>query len=262
MKTLLIGISLISTAVFAAKGTVSRGGLGFLFPDTNSFTNPGNFVNGSGTSVEVGYGLTSGSTTQSLGASAIYGRGKFGLGAYFSRSSTDLILTSAATDSAGAGLGVSLFKEQLNLGAGYSRSVTDSTDPGSYNVALSWQPKGKGFGIGAGVSSTLATTPAQTGVFSLGYQFSPAFSAELDWLFSAWTTDAISSGDPAGYIKVENGRFYLSAGDRMTLSSSSHLVSLRLGALVTQKCDISLYGNTVLTTGGATSFGATGRIVF
>ena len=259
----LVLVGVFSNVVLAAKGTASRGGLGFLFSDGNGFANPAHFGSSEGTASEINYAKTGGSTAQDVTVSAVHGNGRMGFGAYFERAGTD-IATTDVLDIAGVGVGVSLLKDALNLGVGYGKSVSASqTNNGAYNVALTWVPKGKGISAGVGAVITIGgSTTVQSATVSLGYVFSPAVAWEVAMLSSDWTTNGLINGNPATYLKTEGGRFYGSFGYVYLRSASQHSVSTRLGMMMGQKVDLSLYGSAVAVTGGLTSFGATARVVF
>jgi hypothetical protein len=121
MKNLLITI--FSIGLFAsaamAKGTsnLSRGGYGFLFPDANSFNNGGQMAGTVGTAIEGYYTREDQSKDQTLTPSVVWGSGRVGLGAFVSRNGTSLTgNASAHSDSAGAGLGVSLASGRVTVG--------------------------------------------------------------------------------------------------------------------------------------------------
>src|SRR3989338_8357953 len=97
---------LLSTVCFAKSGSIARGGLGFLYSDNNSFSNPGNFGESSGFAVDAKYTTANSGASVGATASAVYGTGSLGIGAYDIRSGSNLTNTGAFSDVAGGGIGI------------------------------------------------------------------------------------------------------------------------------------------------------------
>src|SRR4051812_29699986 len=97
MRTLKIFVSFVIlfaavTAQARGGGNIMRGGLGFLFPDHNSFNNVGQFAADHGMAVEALYARTNqGGGPQTILPSFVYSNGAMGLGFYGSHTGTSLI---------------------------------------------------------------------------------------------------------------------------------------------------------------------------
>ncbi len=252
-----------ATSAFADKSTkIMRGGLGFLFPDHNSFSNPGQFPLSYGMAIETGYTRVNGSSAQALTPSFVYGNGQVGLGAFYSRSGADLGSTSS--NSVGAGLGVSFLKDKFTMGVGYTR-VLDSTrtSDGSLQVTANLngpQRKGPSVGIGVGTSMNAAGGDRQNASASLGYSFRSNDNIEAGVLFN----DLRSTSDFDPYFAGTIGSQYMYLGGtyRYLKASEDHQVGARLGFILGRYIDFSASANYVLETGGATSYGGTVRASF
>lgn len=259
----LVVAAAFSLPAYADKSTkIIRGGLGFLFPDNNSFVNPGQFPLSYGMAIEAGYGRVNGTSDQSLTPSFVYGNGQLGLGVSYSRSGTDLGSTS--TSSLGAGLGMSFLKDKLTVGASYTRSLeTPRTDDGTLGFTANLNgPQRMGPSLGVGFGTTLGATSAnvQTGTLGVGYSFRSNQSIEGGLTFN----NLSDTSDFNPFFAGTFGSQYVYLGGSYTYlkTSTDHKVGGRLGFILGRYIDLSATATYVLKTGGAATYGATVRASF
>lgn len=260
---LLILVAAFSLSAHADKSTkIIRGGQGFLFPDNNSFTNPGQFPLSYGMAFETGYTKVNGTSDQQLTPSFVYGNGQLGLGAFYARSGTDL--GSNATSAIGAGAGVSFLKNKLTFGASYTRSLeTIRTDDGTLGFTANLngpQRMGPSLGVGFGTTLGSTTTNTQTGNVAVGYSFRSNQSIEGGLKFN--NLSDTSDFDP--FFAGTFGSQYVYFGTSYTYlkATTEHQVGGRLGFILGRYIDVSAMATYVLKTGGAASYGATVRASF
>lgn len=265
-------LSLLATALLlvsvpalgADKSTkIIRGGLGFLYPDHNSFTNPGQFPLSYGMAFEAGYTRVNASTTQALTPSLVYGNGKVGLGAFYQRAGAGLT-GAGSTNAVGAGFGVALLKNKLTFGAGYSTSLsTGRTDDGTVQLTANLNgPQRQGPSLGLGVTSTINSTigQRQTATLGVGYSFRSNNSLEGGVKFNRLSTLGDYSPFLAGTLGTQF--LYVGANYLYGVLAKTHTVSARVGFIFGRYVDVSALATRVMTTGGATSYGASLRASF
>jgi len=258
----LVLAAVFTTSAFADKSTkIMRGGLGFLFPDHNSFANPGQFPLSYGMAIETGYTRVNGSSAQGLTPSFVYGNGQVGLGAYYTRSGMDL--GSSASSSIGAGVGASFLKDKFTMGAGYSRSLDSTrTNDGTIQVTANLNgPQRKGPSVGVGFGTTLgAATNVRTGTASVGYSFRSNDNIEAGVLFN--NLSSFSDFDPYFAGTVGSQYMYLGGTYRYLKTAEQHQAGARIGFILGRYIDLSASASYVLVSGGASSYGATVRASF
>lgn len=254
---------LSATSHAAGKSMLSRGGLGFLFPDHNSFSNPGQFSLDKGTAFEGSYATQStdaGSAT-TMGGSVVYSSGSFGIGAYGNRAG----LSGFEMDSAGAGLGFAMAKGRLTLGLSMARVLTTAfqTNDGTVGVGLTWNgAKREGFTLGAGVTTTLNDSVADTrgATAGLGYGFKSGYSFEAN--FTLPSIDDTAAYTLAGYLNMAGKVFYFSGGATYDASAQTQSGAARLGLTLGNTFDVSGTVTYPFQTGGNPTFGGTARLAF
>lgn len=266
MKASLLVLALVvgaATPAYADKSTkILRGGLGFLFPDHNSFSNPGQFPLSYGMAIETGYTRANGSSDQALTPSFVYGNGKVGLGAFYSRSGTDL--GTASTSSVGVGLGTSFIKDKFTFGASYARALeTVRVNDGFVQVTANLNgPQRKGPSLGVGVGTTLKQVGGdrQNGNIGLGYSFRSNENFEAGLKFN----DLRDTSNFSPYAAGTFGSQYVYMGGSYTYEKTDedHVVAARLGFIIGRYIDLSALASYVLETGGAATYGATLRASF
>lgn len=269
MKAIVLFSALLVLTVHAKPSSVSRGGAGFLFTDKNSFSNPGQVAIGKGTALEMKYerqDRNGANLSQSATTSVAFGNGVFGIGAFGTRSGTELSKSANSTDSAGAELGVALAKEKLTAGVGYSRSIDSAqADNGALTGTLSMNPsKERGVAFGAGGSTTLGrTTNVVSAIAALGYSFKannsfegtfelPDVKKTKTYTGSAFVTlggPKVYFGSGYSYVKVEN-------------ANAVHQVQGRLGFVVANYVDFSAFATQTLQSGQTPLWGGSLRASF
>jgi hypothetical protein len=250
----------------SGKSTISRGGLGFLFPDHNNFNNIGQTALDKGTSIELDYGVTpvtGASNVQMATPSIVFSTGSFGLGAFVQRSGTSLTETANKTDTVGAGLGFALAKQRLTIGVqGYrSIDIAQSSD-GTVGASLAWNgDKRVGFTAGAGVTTTLnqANEDTRAGTVALGWGFNPMTKVEV--VAKLNNLSDTNDYDLGGYLTYEGNVFYFSGGYNYLAQSKDSQVRGRAG-LAFGKFDLSAFVDYTIVDGGSPAYGGTARVTF
>jgi hypothetical protein len=266
MKKVLVFLLAVAMPVvgFAKGSNMQRGGLGYLFPDANSFNNPAQFATTKGTAIQAEY--TRGDTDpadQVATPSFVYGNGKVGFGAKIDRAGTSLTESGSYEDALTGGLGFAL-GQSFTVGASYSKVITSgTTSPDTLNGFVTLNPgKGKGFGITGGYTQTLNTaTPTKGLTGAIGYKFNDNSNIEGGLLMDLDDTTAMSF---FGALTVGNGKWYGSARFDYDNSSTDMNLSGRLGLMLGQKVDISGTLTKALPASGTggMNFGGTFRVAF
>jgi hypothetical protein len=254
------GISMNASAA-AGGGGIMRGGLGFLFPDHNSFANPGQFSDSRAMAVEAFYKRSTAATpVQTATPSLVYGNGAMGLGIAFSRMATDLMAT-GATDTVSAGLGFSLVKGRATIGLGYDKSM-GGADSGVVSGALTLNPPNRrGVALGAGYKRNL-TSGTNMLTAGLGYSFMSNNNLEVNVTFPSLASMSIWS--LGAYFTTMKGKLYLSGGYLMNnaLGVSTSGVVGRLGFILGRSVDLSFWGQNFFGAGIPFEYGASFRAMF
>lgn len=270
MKNLLFIVSVfgLATSIAVAKNSsnLNRGGFGFLFPDANSFINGGQMAQTQGTAVEGYYERNDGSDVQTATPSVVWGSGRVGLGAFVSRTGTELTGNNGGnSDSVGAGLGVSLASGKVTVGGTIQRSIdTAQTDDGTVTAALNYNgAKGQGFHMGGGFSTTLNSvsgTDLRTAILALGWGFGGMASFELNYKLK--DLDQTSNNYVAGgYLNFGGNNYYFSSGYSYDKPSNLSTVAGRLG-YIAGSIDLSVHAEHIMADGQNPSYGATLRTTF
>lgn len=246
-------------------GTISRGGLGFLFPDGSSLANPGQVALDHGVAVQLEAGIVSGTTEDIEDLSVVYGNGNFGLGI----EANDVGLNTLTNPTSGiqtvtAAMGFALAKDRLTLGAGYTRQTSGTiSNNGTVSASLNWNPMAdKGFGIGFGAFDTLAKAGASTygAMVSAGYAFRKNNSFEVFVKQNAFD----GTSNQAGGIALTLGSQFIYFGllGQYNRLAADYEAAGRLGFVLGNVFDISLFADEVVVTGAALTYGASARFVF
>lgn len=241
---------------------LTRGGLGFLFADHNSFANAGNFALDKGTAAEVSYGQFKNVPIVAAQPSFVYGSGKVGFGLYGQRIATSLSDTNAI-DSVGGGLGVTLAKDRVTLGVYGSRSLaTTPTSDGTVGATFTLNGnKRVGFSLGGAVDTTLNATNGDTksGRAAIGWGFNTNTSIEA----VATLNDIENTEDVnlAGYLNWSGQMFYFSGGVIYNKLLQTTSVAGRAG-LAFGRFDVSGFTTMATESGGEMFYGGSARLAF
>ena len=242
---------------------IQRGGLGFLFPDHNSFSNPGQFAISHGAAFESIYSTDEQGDVQNLAPSFVMGKGRWGLGAFASRTGK-VDDPARSLDSVGGALGISFLKERLTLGASYTRSIdVGQTSDGTASITTTLNgPKRMGPSVGIGLSSSVnrAERDIRSATLGFGYSFKTNINLELN--YTAVDLDNTANYVGAFYLNWGAKWMYVGVGDRYYNSLKVHEASGRLGFILGHYIDLSVFGNYKLETDGETSYGASLRASF
>lgn len=265
--TLLSLVLMTALPAFAAKrGSVLRGGYGFLFPDANQFINAGQATLNKGVSVEANYARNQETEAQLATSSLAWANGSWALGAAVSRAGMQLNEENTSADVMTAQAGTSWMGGKVSLGGIYSKSLEAGTvGDGTVGAQLNyhWNKPGQGWVVGLGSTTTLGlTTNSQTGTAALGYAFSGGMMVE-----GAYQVDDFS--DAKNHYRysaaaVYNGSQWYAAGQyNLVTVNGTHpdTVSGRLGVVLGQ-ADLSAQMTKQTFTGGETAYGGTLRVVF
>lgn len=230
-------VSLFSTSTFArGGGNILRGGVGFLFPDHNSFVNPGQFAATNGMAVEALYSTSNvPGAVQGARPSFVYGNGAFGLGANWTRSGANL---STGTDSIGAGLGFALVKGRATVGLGYDRQLGAGAGNGDINVTLTFNPANRrGAAFGLGYKTTLGS--GVNGLTAgLGFAFGTGSNFEVD---ATWANiNTLGTFDGSAVFTTAKRFFYMGGGYVMNKAATmTHGLTGRFGFVLGTSIDLS-----------------------
>lgn len=248
---------------FAKGGHLSRGGLGSVFPDANSFLNPSRFATMTGFSaqgefvlfkdVSPGFALTR--------PSIAFGNGKVGMGLYGQRLG-NMTSPRSSTDSVGVAGGVALVKEKLLFGASYERSI-DANPPsdGVLSGTFSLIPKGKGVSLVAGGSTTFnADTEIRTVGGGIGYAFSPMVMVEVAGKIN--DLNDLSDFTATAGMSVQGRVLYAAGLYTYNKVAATHGAEGRLGFIIGNVFDAAGYAQKTFTTGSSINFGGSGRLRF
>jgi len=246
----------------AAKQDLTRGGLGFLFQDHNSFENPGQFSIDKGAGLEAMY-MKGDLDAQAIVPSFVYGNGKFGLGVYGMRSGTSLSDSALKSDEIGAGVGFSMAKERVTVGIGAKRSLESNlTSDGEVGATVTINgAKRVGASIGAGFNTTINADggDVREGKLAVGYAFNPMTSVEVVGTFN--NLSDFNDWKVGGFLNYNGRIFYFSGGvNRYNTTEVNELLG-RAG-FVLGRVDLSLYAGYQLDQGTDPTIGGSFRFAF
>jgi hypothetical protein len=253
-------MALCGASQAASKTDILRGGLGFLFPDHNSFSNPGQFSISHGMAMEADYSREDSTQLQNLTPSLVYGNGKVGLGAFGSRTGTNLTAKNGSLDVIGAGAGVALAKERLTLGVGYDRVISSSPqNDGNLRVEATLNgPQRKGPAFGVEATTTLGSTHIAGVTAAAGYSFRSNVSIEA--VFKNYDTRQFKNSTLSGFVNWADNMFYLGAGYTYLNLNSLNEIEGRLGVMLGRFVDVSVFAAKVFK--GELSYGGSLRASF
>lgn len=260
----------------ARKANVIRGGQGFLFPDHNTLTNPGQLSLSKDTGIQAmymrqdtdtGFGTE---TFQAATPSIAYANGRVGIGVAATRLGTSLD-SDSSTDSGTAALGFNLGKRRnVTVGATYTRGLDgDQTNDGTLSAAINLNPsKGEGFAIGAGFSTVLNdTTGGSTkgAVVGLGYSGRNR-NNNIEVNLALPNLDDTSAYTIGGYATLGDKAYYLGAGYEYGKTATGNTSDLlgRLGFVLGRGSDVdfSVFLNYRMEDNAKPAYGATLRVTF
>lgn len=266
-KFALFALVIMSLPALAEKrGTIMRGGLGFLFPDANRFVNGGQFSLNKGTSVEGAYNRSNETSSQEANASLAWANGQVGLGAGVTRSGMELNDSDTTSDRVSAQAGFSLEGGKVTVGAVYSNSLESGvTDEGRVSGQLNFNlgKPGQGWALGVSGGTTLGkTTNTTSGTVGLGYAFSSGLMLEGAYQIDDFS-DSKNNYRYSGTFVYGTSAWYASAQyNKVTVGTTQpDTASGRLG-VVLGKADISAQVTKETYTDGDTTYGGTLRYTF
>ncbi len=256
---------LVSSSGFAATSMLSRGGLGFLFPDHNSFNNASQFALDKGTAIDVTYSTQSqtGGNAQTITPSVVYGGNNFGFGVGVERAGTSLTSSSGNTDVIEGGFGVAMAKQRLTFGVSGSRQLTSpQTSDGTVGGQLTWNgDKRMGFTTGVGVNTTInqAGGDVKSGTAAVGWGFNAMTKVEAVARFN--DLSAFSDYSLGAAITMEGQMLYGAGGFTYNMLTKVSSVQGRVG-LTFGHWDFSAAVDDTLTSGSSMKFSGQARIMF
>lgn len=264
---ILFAILFISENLLARSGPpaggAKRGGLGFLFQDFSGFANPAQKAHFRGFATEIQYETILNTGNKTVTPSVVWGKNTFGLGAFASRSGSDLSSTDASTDSIGGAFGLGLAANRITMGAGYTRSIdTQQNMDGVLNVSANYNGLGgKGFHLGGAVSTTVnrATRDIKTGTVAMGWSFG---RTALEAIYSVNDfQDPSENSEISGFFTWEGDSFFLGAGGGYDKFLAAGFGAGRLGVKL-GNLDLTIFGNKSFATGANPSVGGSLRLKF
>jgi hypothetical protein len=258
-------VGLVIPAWADKKGSYLRGGLGFLFPDANSFVNGGQMALNKGVGLEANYSKQDDSEAQAGTASFVWAGGGSGLGLGVTRIGSELDNPATSLDVLQAQAGASLVKDSVTVGAVYTRALENivGADSVGGQVNFNFGRHGEGWVMGLGATTTLGReTNSQSGKVGLGYALKGGIMMEasygMDDLENAGQNHTMSGSF------VYNGSAWYVAGqynDVTTEGLKASTIAGRLG-LVWRKLDLSAQMTKGTTEGSDSVYGGTLRLVF
>jgi hypothetical protein len=258
---LCFGFSALS---LARDANIERGGLGFLFPDQNSFTNPGEFATSHAMSVEGVYQSDTKHADPELAVpSFVFGNGMFGLGVEGVRQAPDVTKSAGAVDLLEAGAGVSLIKERLTLGGTYGRVISaNNQGAGVASGTLTLQsPNRHGPSVGVGYNTTVGFANNVHGMTgAVGYAWRSNQNVEANVYFNDTTN--WKNYNLAAFFTTAASNFYAAGGYEWLNMTSQHEVLGRLGVVMGMKFDVSVLLGYIFTSGNPITYGFSARISF
>ncbi len=255
-------LAVIPCVCFAkSSGTIERGGLGFLFSDHNSFSNPGHFAATRGFALDAGYDTATSADGLTMGASTsmVYGSGNFGFGAFGNRSGSSLTTTGSFNDFAGAGLGFAAVKGKVLVGLGYRREVsTEQSDDGRVDATMTvMSAKGMSIGFGATSQINANADEKRTATVAVGFPMSNGFSVEIDGTVN--DLSATTNSTASLYATRSGQKAFISIGYLWHNSVWKHGAAARLGFVLGKSVDISAYASHVFISGNNPAYGGSIR---
>lgn len=263
----LVTVCLSSTLNAKSKSTISRGGLGFLFPDANSFNNAGQLALNKGFSVQAAYtqSETSGVSTVAATPSAVYANGAFALGGFATRAGLSLTEADQYATIVGGGLGVATGKGKFTFGGTFYKTLEEAFSTDSGTVAAGFNinggSKGSGAVFGASAGMKLNATPdTKFATVGLGYGFKGNTNVEANvYLPDITNFDDMTLG---GYFTWAGETVYLGGGFSYAKLTQTSSASGRLGFVLGGKVDFSGTVTFPFQSGSNPSFGGTLRASF
>ncbi|NBX92640.1 MAG: hypothetical protein EBQ85_05335 [Proteobacteria bacterium] len=258
--------ALTAVPAFAAnRGSIMRGGYGFLFPDANHFVNGGQLSMNRGTSLSTEYAKKDLAGVQGWGSSVVWANGKTGVGAGVDRMGTDLSAANSV-DTLNVQAGASVAQDKVTVGAVYNRSLesvaaNDGNLSAQMNISLG--KPGQGFVVGVGAGTSLGgATKTQSGTAALGYAFNSGLMLEGAYNVLNWS-DAQNNHSYTGSFVYNHASWYVSGQyNSATVAATSLDVGAGRLGVVWGSVDLSAAVTKGLYTGGDTSYGGTLRVVF
>jgi hypothetical protein len=259
---MLVLVLISSPALGKGAESISRGGLGFLFSDHNSFQNPSRFASASVFAWDAKYDTSNRGTVKGVTTSAVFGTGAVGVGAYGSRNGTNLSTSGSYDDTAGAGMGLNLAKGKASIGVGYRREVTPGqVDDGRVDAVVTvGGDKGLSFGVGGSSELNAEAREKQTATVGLGYRFANGFTLETNGVVNDMAN--IKNFSAGAFLARAGQNAYMALGYQWHNSSSLHGASGRVGLVLAKTFDVSVYATHVFQTGADPSYGGSLRFAF
>jgi len=263
----LFALTLICLPALAEKrGTVMRGGLGFLFPDANRFVNGGQLSTNKGTAIQGSYTRSNDTSSQDANASLVWANGSAGLGAGVTRSGMELNDATTSSDSLSAQGGISLEGGKVTVGAVYSNSLESGvTDQGhlSGQLNLNLGKPGHGWVLGVNAGTTMGKTSNTTsGTVGLGYAFSSGLMLEGAYQIDDFSDSKNNNRYSGSFVYASSAWYAAGQYNKVKVGTSNpDSASGRLG-VVFGKADLSAQVTKETYTGGDTTYGGTLRYTF
>lgn len=256
---------LFSISGEAKKSMFLRGGQGFLYPDHNSFVNPGQLARNMGFGMQLAYGVQEvlGTSIQAGTLSASHSGKTMSFGVAATRLGAQF--DANGSDSVDAGVGFNLGK-RATLGIRYERQIDEGqVNDGNATVGFNFNPsKSSGVSLGAAYHTTLnAITNVAGATVGIGYSNKdPNDNFELNVYLPDLNSTSAYIASLHGTIAskvVYFGASYIYDNSVGTTAQSS--AKARFGYVFGKKMpwDLSAFTTYSLETGVEPLFGATLR---
>ena len=261
---LMLGLVFLSSSFGLGKPRTDlpRGGMGLLFPDQNSVSNPGQISQTPGSAMQVHYARVN-TGYEEVKPSFVFSSKGWSLSVEATRAGTKVSDSGSSSDSLTLGSGMSFGKQRFSAGVVYDRSI-DSSQSGSGTIGgvITMQdPKKNGPSLGLKATTTLGkSTNTKAASVGLGYSFKANNSVEGVVEFP--DTSSTSDYNLSAFMNLGFKIMYLSFGDTYSKGSASHLAKGRIGAVFGSAFDLSAVAEHTFKTGQNPLIGATLRASF
>jgi len=249
-----------------ASASVSRGGFGLLFPDSNSLVNTGHTASQPGFSAEFLVGKFTGTHEVACSPSVAWSSGHWAAAAYGTRYGRSLGDTSESVDAYGVGLGAVLPGGTWTFGVAADRTadphktIARTTAYSTVGATVGFHPGNVwNFALSGGTTIGRPDRQAARAAAAVGWRLGPAWKAETVLeVPDLADAQAYSLG---GFASWQGSRFYTAFGGNYLASLSAPQVLMRFGVIF-GPVDLSAFVTYVIKTGENPFHGGALRVSF
>ncbi len=247
---LVLGLGLW-TAV--ASASVSRGGFGLIFPDSNSLANPGHTASHAGFSAELLMGKFTGTHEVACSPSVSWSSGHWAAAAYGTRYGRSLGDTSESVDAYGVGLGAVLPGGRWTFGVAADRTadphktIARTEAYSTVGATLGFHPgKVWSFALSGGTTLGQPIKQSARAAAAVGWRLNPEWTAEA--VLEVPDLSEADSYGLGGFATWQGNRFYTALGANYLSSLEAPQALIRVGVIF-GAVDLSAFVTYVVKTG-------------